>query len=80
MYFTQSRIPFYQKHPVGKVCARLVQGKRMYDLDKDFLFNFAITLNLDVETWFKITAKSLRKEGRGLYFMFFKKSYYFILL
>lgn len=53
--------PFDQMHYVGEVLARLDQGERIYDLDKDFKDNSAMTLSLDLETLFKATAHLLLK-------------------
>lgn len=53
--------PFDQGHSVGEVCAILDQGERIYDLDKDFSGNSAMTLILDLQTWFKVTSHTSSK-------------------
>lgn len=39
---------------MGEEWARLDHGERIYDPDKDFSHNSAITLTFDLETWFKV--------------------------
>lgn len=46
---------------MGEVCANLDQGERIYDLDKDFSGNSAMTLILDLQTWFKVTSHTSSK-------------------
>lgn len=50
---------------MGEVWAGLDQGERIYDLDKDFADNSAMTLTLNLETWFEVTAKTLPKDTLG---------------
>lgn len=54
-----SRGPFGCRHYVSKVWARLNKGERRYALDKDFVYNSAMTLTVDLKTWFKVTAHPL---------------------
>lgn len=37
----------------------------MYDLDKDILHYFAMTLIIDLKNWFKVTAHPLTKGSGG---------------
>lgn len=49
------------RHSVRKVWARLDQGERTYVTDKDFIYNSAIILTLDLEILFKVTAHPLTR-------------------
>lgn len=51
--------PFDDRHSVSKIWARLNQGEKRYATDKDFTYNSDMTLSLDLETWFKVTAHPL---------------------
>lgn len=48
--------------------SRLEQGERIYDLDKDFSHNSAMSLSLDLETWYKVTAYPLLKDSLWMKF------------
>lgn len=52
---------FTKRHSVSEVWARLDQMVRRYALDKEFSYNSAMTLTLDLETRFKITVHPLHK-------------------
>lgn len=54
--------PFDDRHSVSKIWARLNQGEKRYATDKDFTYNSDMTLSLDLETWFKVTAHPLPKD------------------
>lgn len=49
------------KNFVGEVWTRWEHGERIYDLDEVISHNTAMTLTLDPETWFKVTAHPLHQ-------------------
>lgn len=52
---------FLPKALCGWCMRQMEQRERGYALDKDFSYNYAMTITFDLEIWFKVTTHSLLK-------------------
>lgn len=57
--------PSSHRNSMGEVWVRLDHGDRRYALDRDFIYNLAMTLALDLETCFKVIILFIQGHSLG---------------